>query len=129
LRRSENRRQACQEFRFDPEMSTRRRRFTCAHCIDRCAAADSATGRRDEVPLQRAQVDSFFPSKHNLHRVTRGASIWPKAVRDSSNIIPSIDDAFRMKKPRSKLEIVAGRAHRDREHLAADPNLEGFFNR
>jgi hypothetical protein len=107
-------------------MWIRQRRRTGAHRCDRRAAADSAAGRRDEVPLQRAEIDRSFPKRY-LDHVPGRTSICATSIRDSGHLIAPIDDAFRVEEPRRKIEIVARRAHRGRQHVAADTNLERLF--
>ena len=75
----------------------------------RCSAPKSTPGSRRSVTSTSS----------------RRLSVRSMPIRDSSDIVVSVDDAFAVEKTCRKLEVVARRAHRHRYDRGADPDSRG----
>ena len=102
------------------------RRAAHLDLVERGLAADPARGAREVAA--RAQVVGHRPPEPHGHDVVLllgpfagRRRVGGEAVRDRLDVVGRLDDPFGAAEPDRELEVVAGRAHRDRERDRLPP--------
>jgi hypothetical protein len=97
---------------------------------ERGLAADTTTGGRVEISLQRGRIEGM--SQLHRHDITR-ATVSPQVVSlNSDDFLLRADESFAIQEANCQLTIVARRSHGDgnTHHCLSRPlyaNFQGFF--
>jgi len=124
LLRSEPRVEAVDDIPIDQEAVVWQRRRRLVDGFDAADAAESAAGRRQEIPLPPAVDARRIRSQLDIDDIFQFGMLAVRHDLHGGDIGGRTDDAFPVKKPERQLALVPRRPHHDRQRGAADADFQ-----
>ena len=126
---AEPRVEAVDDVAVDDETVVRQRRRRLVDRLDAADAAESAAGRREEIPLPAAVDPGRTRSELDVDDILQVGMLAVRHDRHAGDIGGPANDALAVKKSERQLAVVSRCPHHHRQRGAADAYFQGLLGR